>query len=715
MFGIEKLDLTFSFSPVLFFAGILLLTGYSVYAYLYTVPAVTRIKKILLVFLRSAALLLLLFIIFEPVLTIEKRVSFHPVNLIFIDNSRSISIKDGTSREDDVRSFLSGLKNNNLSESSSIYTFSSTVNKTSVDSLDLTFSGGSTNISEIFNAVEKSSENISSVTIVGDGVITEGQNPVYKAAKLNIPVFTLGIGDSARKKDLLVKDVSYNEYVYSGVKTVISAALLHNGFKNQPVAVTLSENGRITGTKNIILSQDGLQNVEFEYTPLNPGEKKISLTVAGLKGEQSYDNNKKVFFLNVLSSKIKVLLLAGAPSADVSFVKNSLSRDENISLSSIVQTAPGKYSENLNINKAVDSAQIFFFIGFPSAGTDNTLWDKLSGKILREKKPFFLLISDGTDFNKLGKIRNELPFVINEISSGFTEVLPDIDLSATGNPLLQSGGENTAADWNNLPPVFMNNTGFSAKPESEILVYIKIRNIPVKKPLILTRRLGSSKSAAVLAKNIWRWKLQTAVKGSRLFDNFLMNSLKWLNVIDDQKHVIIRTSKKLYSQGEEVLFTAQVYDASFNPVPDAKLVVDISTGDLKTSIGLNPSGNGIYEGSFESSRTGDYLFSGDAALNGKKIGSDKGSFNIGEIDIEMMNPRMDFEFLSLLSNETKGNFFLPENQNRLFDKLRQRIERTADNKIISSEFSLWSNEWLLVLAIMFFAAEWFIRKQSGML
>jgi hypothetical protein len=144
------------------------------------------------------------------------------------------------------------------------------------------------------------------------------------------------------------------------------------------------------------------------------------------------------------------------------------------------------------------------------------------------------------------------------------------------------------------------------------------------------------------------------------------------------------------------------------------LQVNIS-GEEANSILLNPAGNGIYEGIFETNKTGDYKFTGEAELNGDKIGSDNGAFNIGEVDIEMLDPRMDYEFLSLLSNETNGRFFLPEEQDELFRLINQRIERTTDVKIITSEFSLWSNEWLLFIVIFLFALEWFIRKQSGML
>ena len=57
-----------------------------------------KLKRFLLTALRSLALVLLLFIFFEPVLTLTKKNILTPLNLFFFDNSKSIQIDDGTNR-----------------------------------------------------------------------------------------------------------------------------------------------------------------------------------------------------------------------------------------------------------------------------------------------------------------------------------------------------------------------------------------------------------------------------------------------------------------------------------------------------------------------------------------------------------------------------------------------------------------------------------------
>jgi len=717
MFNFEKISLDFSFPSILFFLFLILLIGYAVYTYRYTIPEIPRAKKVFLITLRSLALLLLLFVFFEPVLTLARKKVLEPINLIFLDNSRSIQIKDGTNREQTEKDFLIGLKQKNLTRNSMLFTFGSKANSFSYDSLQyLNFSEGSTNFAGIFSQVSKINRNISSIVIVSDGDINDGPDPLHSAIKMNIPIYTIGIGDSTTRNDIAVKNVLYNQMIYAGTPTSIVASIGNTGFSNKNVTVSLYENDVFIQQKNISLSQDGIQNVDFAYTPKSGGEKKLSVVVSNTPGEFTFANNRKVFFLNVLSNKVKVLILAGSPSSDVSFIKNTLRSDDNFSVSSITQYAADKFVEKgVNRQRLIDSANIFFLIGFPSKETPSQLFQSVLKDISDKDKPFFISLSSGVDFSILKSFQGELPFIIGNVSNDYLEIQPDISANQMDNPLLQNNAANPIAAWDNLPPVLQPNVNLKAKPESDIISKVKINNTPINRPLILTRTLGSKKSIAVLAKDIWRWKLETAPQNLDLFDRFIISSVKWLNIKEDHKQVTIKTSKKLYSLGEQVEFNAQVYDQTFNPVSDADVNVNIKSRTENYEVNLNPIGNGLYEGTIQINQPGDYTFTGDALQNNTKLGMDNGKFNVGEVDIEMLNPRMNYDYLSLLSNQTGGKFFYNSNFNQLYTILKELNKKSSKEKVEVSDINLWSNEWLLAAAILLFGLEWFFRKRAGML
>lgn len=712
MFGFEKIDLSFSFSAIFFFIGLILLAAYSVYAYRFTLPPVSKTKRFTLTLLRSIALIILLFIFFEPVLTLTKKNILTPINLFFFDNSKSITIEDGTNRIQTLKRLFEQTKSNSINGKKEFLSFGSSISLIDEDSLTLiNFSESVTDFAEIFSNINQTENNIASITIISDGVITEGSTPIYRAEKLGIPVFTVGIGDSAKKNDVEIKNVINNEFIYAETPTTILATVLNKGFSGKISQISLYDNLQLIEQKSLVLDASGVNSISFNYTPIQSGEKKLTLRISNQNGESTFLNNQKVFYINVLNNKINVLLLAGSPSPDLTFIKNSLSSDQNLKVNTLTQITAGTFLEQ-NPQTKLDSADIIYLIEFPTNSTSEDFITRLSNKLENSNTPFFLMLSGEVDIKKLNRISSLLPFTIQIIDKNYLQVQPDIQLSELSNPVLQN---NLLNDWNNLPPISQPIVSLTLKPESKLLAKVRINNQPRNNPLIVSRSFGSKRSIAVIGKDIWKWKLQTATKDLTLFDNFIFSSARWLNAPDDQKKVKIKASKKIYSSGELVEFSAQVYDESFNPVNEAIINLNIKTGDYKEELNLTSVGDGLYEGSFSTIKNGDYLFKGTATFNGKYLGEDKGSFNVGDVEIEMIDSRMDYEFLNLLASQTNGKYFDPDKYEMLLDYLKKSNANSTKEKLITSEIRLWSDEWLLIIVILLFASEWFIRKRAGML
>jgi hypothetical protein len=655
---------------------------------------------------------LLLFIFFEPVLTLTKKNILTPLNLFFFDNSKSITIDDGTNRREEIKSLIEQTISTSINGNKEYYSFGSTVNLIDEDTLSIIkFSETVTDFSKIFSNINQTENNIASITIISDGVITEGSTPIYSAEKLGIPVFTVGIGDSTKKNDVEIKNVINNEFIYAETPTTILATVLNIGFSGKASQISLYENSQLIEQKSLVLNESGVNSISFDYTPKQSGEKKLTLRISNQDGESTFLNNQKVFYINVLSNKINVLLLAGSPSADLTFIKNSLSTDQNLKVNTLTQISAGTFLEQ-NPQAKLDSADIIYLIEFPTSITSEDLVTRLSNKLENRNTPFFLLLSGEVDLKKLNRISSLLPFTIQMIDKNYLQVQPDIQLSELSNPVLQN---NLITDWNNLPPISQPIVSLTVKPESKLLAKVRINNQPRNNPLIVSRSFGSKRSLVVVGKDIWKWKLQTATKDLSLFDNFIFSSARWLNAPDDQKKVRIKTSKKIYSSDELVEFSAQVYDESFNPVNEAEVKLQINTRDFKEELNLTSVGGGLYEGSFSSNKNGDYVFNGTATINGKSLGEDKSSFNVGDIEIEMIDSRMNYEFLNLLSVQTNGKYFDPDQYEMLLKYLSGLNETSTKEKLVTSEIRLWSDEWLLIIVILLFATEWFVRKRAGML
>lgn len=715
MFGYKDVQISLAFPGIYLLLVLILIAIYSVYEYRYTIPQIQPFKKILLVALRVLALFILCLILFEPILNLSKKLTLEPANLVFIDNSRSIQIDDGTNRLSSVKKILNDFSGKTSESNLTFYEFGNSVKPVSVDSLDrISFSDGTTNFQEIFSTIQNSDRNIASVSIISDGVITSGSNPYYDAINIGIPVFTIGIGDTTQRTDVELKKVLHNDIVYAETPTSIVAAVSNKGFAGESVTAALYEDNKFISQQTIILSPSGIQNINFDYKPQSSGEKKLSIQLSSHKGEFTTANNKQIFYVNVLSNKIKVLLLASSPNADLTFIKNSLKRDENVQVNSIVQISRDKFRETPNYN-AVDSADVFFLIGFPSFATPEELLNRVISKIREKKTPFLITLSSDISLRRLSRFGNELPFAISRLFNGFKEIQPYILPEQIANPIFRQVEKNTSESWNNLPPVLQPNAIFSTRVESKTLAQIKVNNNVVNSPLFILSSFSGKRSIAVLAKDIWKWKLQVAPKGLDLFDSFIINSLRWLRAGEDQKLVNVKTSKKNLSQGERIEFTAEVFDESLNPISDAGIKIKITSEKNNYETDMQSVGSGLYEGSLIINEPGDFNFSAEATVENRILGKDNGSFNIGEIDIEMVNPVMNYPFLNLIANETGGEFYFANNYSMLLNKLKELKINSSKEKVITSEFALWSDTWLLIIAVFLFALEWFIRKRNGML
>lgn len=715
MFNIDKITLDISFNWYLLFVFVIIGIIWTLFYYKLTIPQLSNSKKAVVIALRILVLILLVSMIFEPNLILTSKIDKKSKHLVFIDNSNSILAGEQNSNAAIVLELIKQLSVSSINTNVELNTFGSKIQPVEKEKFRPTFDEHSTNFSSLFEYSKEIRDNALSLTIISDGIITEGSQAINSAEKIGIPIFTVGLGDTSIKKDIVLTSVLQNELIYENTPTQISVSFENRGFINKNVDIQLFEDNILIDQKKYFINYDGIHNLLFDYSPKKSGEKKIRLNIRPLDEESNLSNNSKSFFIKVLNNKIKVTLVAGSPSNDVSFIKNTLENDSNIVFSSVIQLGTNKYLNNTQLQKSINEADILFLVNFPTLETSSELINLVLQKISTKSTPYFILISPIVDPNKLKQIQSELPLSVNKVSSGIIEGQPLIINDESRNPILQNNLKNFIQSWNNLPPISLPNWEISAKPEAKKLSKVKANNIEMNIPLITTRTFGKKRSVSVLGGDIWKWKLIRAPSGINLFDSFIMNSLKWLNANEEAKQVRIKTTKKFYSSGEKIEIIGEVFDESFNFINDATVEVAVKSKNQKIDVGLSPVGNGLYEGIIESLPPGDYSFNGAASIENKKIGDDNGRFSVGEIDVESINTIADFKYLSLLSESTKGQFFSIEDVRGLIRKLEVISTNNNEYKYSKSEYRLWADYRTLLIIILLLGIEWFIRKREGML
>ena len=732
---------TFELSSSLWLLVLLILVSVSVaiFTYRVTVPPISSKVKALLICLRSLALALLLFVLFEPVMTIISGVEVPPQLAVLLDNSQSTALDDlKGSRKDEYRKAATNANFSSLSkENLNLWKFAGVaknIEAYSFDSLD--FKGPLTDIANVLKKAGENAENnnVRAYLLISDGCFNQGANPVYEAEALGKPVFTIGIGSLELAKDIAVQTILTNEIAYIDNPIPVNVRIFANGYKDIQTNVRILDNGKeLASQKLTLLPDNNNYSIVFEYLPKTSGMHKITINADALPDEATLRNNGNSEYIRVLENKRKIALFAGAPSSDVSFITNVLNKEKGVKIKQFIQKKNSEFYGQAPNEKELQESDLFVFIGFPNSNTPYQTLDLIKSHLAKEK-PLLFVASRQIDYNKLKVFEDYLPF--RTISTNTREflALPDFAENSSSDPLLKVNGEDIGIDnWNKLPPLFRTETFVKVKPESKVLSGVKVNNVSLKEPLIVTRNFNNSKSIAVIAYGLYRWKLlgygaeiaRNRVETPDLFDNFITNSVRWLSVARKDDLVKVATTKKFYSLGEKVEFIAQVYDESYSPIDKAVISVNVhskagagiensSSPDNRTLI-LNSVGNGRYTGILEGLSKGDYFFDARISLGTRMLGSSEAAFSVGETALEFQDLTMNRALLENIASRTGGKFYNVEDAKNFIDDLYKNATFEERSVTSRAEFSFWNLAWLFFIVALLFATEWFIRKRSGLL
>ncbi len=719
-------NISLTFTTTAFVVALLVLIAVAVSAlfYRHTVPPIPRRRKIVLIVLRSLALSLLLIFLFEPLVRLISSSTQNPALAVLIDNSKSLKITDKTgNRLSALRSVLAGgtLKDVGSAGEQQFYTFGTTTQRVDSQSLDsLAADEGATDMTSALRAIadEKTRSNINAALLISDGSYNLGQNPLYEAEQLGIPIYTVGVGDSTEQKDVLVTKIITNDLVYNETEVPVDVTIKSSGYKGEKVEVTLSDGTKeLTRTQLVLEEGTREYGVRLTYTPEGDGVKKYSVRVSQLPRELTPANNQRSFLARILKSKLRVVLIAGAPSPDLSIIKQTLKEDKNIDVRSFAQKSGFGFYEGQLTADVLDSSDCLVFIGFPVPSTTDAVIDVLRGTVQRKSIPIMFIGGKFLDERKLSSLGSLLPCISINPSQSEQLVFVEIAMQQKNHPILATGTDEGVESWKRLPPVFRTQTTYRAKAEATVLANTKVNTIVLNDPLVAVRNVNKQKSMAVTGYGLWRWRLmaQGTPQTEKLLATFLSNSIRWLTTRDDNRPVKVTPTKDAYTQGEPMEFVGQVYDANANPVENAQLKVTARREGKEYTTTLRPIGNGRYEGVLEGLNEGDYTFSASANTEGQPLGDDAGRFSVGELALEFQDTRMNAQLLRQLAGRTGGKFYTPETFANLVDELRNTPTFVPKEIHSAQEFELWHWKYMLALVVLLFAVEWFVRKRAGML
>jgi hypothetical protein len=738
----------------IFLAALIAGFAFSVWTYRRTVPKTTPRRRQLLITLRGLGLALLLFVLFQPVLSLTKTNELSPHIALVLDNSKSMRLPQGGSDTSSAKNRRSAMLASvahvipqdiiSNSDKLSSYSFSeqtSLFNGHSFDSLKADASV--TDISTVFSFIEgeQKTKNTGAIVLYTDGAYNAGSNPIYAAEKLGIPVYAVGLGDSTELRDVALTEIFTNEVATVNAAQPVDITIHSVGAKSgDRVTLTLYNEGVKIGEEALSLKEGANDYTStFSFTPKTEGVAKLTakITPSDPASDANEKNNIRISYVNVLKNKFRIVLFAGSPSPDVSFITDYFNARKEIEFIPFVQKQGTEFYGGSPTAEKVKDADLVILVGFPIASSSNESIALIRKLVVSESHSLLFVPSQVIDLDKLKQIEEALPFSLkgSRPSANELKVFTQLAADKKDNPIFRATREQTSqTKWESLAPLIKTETHFTAKPEAEVLAEATMQGVKLGEPLVISRTVGRSRQIAFTAYGLWQWKLtsfgrekafaslsrsnDSTIGSESALDIFLGNSTRWLLTHDDQKRVRIAPTRKIYDAGENIEFSGQIYDESFIPVDGALVTVKVSGANLSSPIQLTlePLSNGRYSAKLpQGLAAGDYVYTGDAKTSTKVIGSDGGRFNVGDYSPEFAEPRMRSDILRGLAERTGGKFYTPETASALMKDIQSNPNFHAKKLEEKSDYegrNLWQ---LLALAVMFFSTEWFIRKRSGML
>ncbi len=648
----------------------------------------------LMAIFRFCAIVILSFLLLSPLLKTVNRSVEKPVIIIAQDNSQSLVVgKDSAFYKKEYKQQLQKLINE-LGEKYEVrtYSFADKIKElTAADSLS--FNEKQTDISSLFDEIETrySNRNVGAIILATDGLYNKGSNPVYTSEKIKVPVYTIALGDTTIKKDIVLVKVEHNRLAYLGNEFPMQIVVNAKQLKGKTSTLTISKGNTTLFTQIINFNSDGfITTIAVLLQAKEVGLQHYKVKLSTLPEEMSIVNNAQDVFVDVLDARQKILILSDAPHPDIAAIKESIEANQNYEVESygiadfdkplkkynlvILHSLPSTRNPALKIIAEINAAGIPVWA---FSGANTLLKTNLSlaaapsqktnevEPLLEQHFPLFT-ISD-----ELRKAINYFPAVVS--------------------PFGTSPTENT----------------------SNVLLYQRIGIVDTKTPLLLFNTVGENKIALFTGEGIWRWRLEDfAAHGNHnLFNEFISKTVQYLSVKVDKSFFRI-TTKNNFFENEPIEMEAEVYNESYELINEPEVNIIITNADNKKFPFTFSKTSNAYRLNAGMMPVGEYKYEAKTKV-GDKLYSQRGEFSVSALQVELTNTIADHQLLYSLAKKHSGEMVYPNDMEKLSSKLNSRDDIKSVSYSEKKLRDVINLKWIFFLILTLLSFEWFMRKRNG--
>ncbi len=669
--------------------------------------------------LRFLSICLAAWLLLQPLLRSSKTLIYPPILAVLQDDSESLVIQRDsvfvrTQYPDLLDAFLSRVSSEELQVDG--YRFGAGM-ATGLSGDSLRFLEEATNLSGALKEAANlyQNQNLGAVVLVSDGIVTAGSNPVYQLDGLGVPVYTVLLGDTTPQRDVRIREVLFNEIAYLNNDMPVKARIQVEGYDAADLQVSLSSQGKVLDTKPLRLGSNKPQaEVDFLVKPETVGLQAFDLTVTRLDGEVTYRNNSQRFFVNVLETRVKVALFAGAAHPDIGALRQVFEREEGYQLFPSVLRAPGVFYEEETSLPLAD-ADLIILHNFPGSSADQATVNAILEQVEKENIPVMAFIGAGADLRAMQPLFKYLALAPQNPGQRSEEIIANFSQQYRQHSTYTF--DDRWISWaNSAPPLYRPQAAWQPKPNAEVFATAKIRNIPLDYPVFALQQSLGRKNMVFLGENIWRMRGHAYLENEdfEAFDGWIFNLVKWLMANDDQRRFRVEPTKKVFPGRDNVTFRGQAYDDSYNSIPgvDMELTL-VDPQGRENQYFLTETNEGQYFLDLGSLPEGSYRYRAEGRKNNVRVGEDRGEFSVGRSGVEHISTRADGALLRQIALQSGGKFYHASELDQLAAELLAQETLIARRDTKPARMPFRQMIWPLVLLLALLGVEWVVRKVNS--
>ncbi len=555
-----------------------------------------------------------------------------------------------------------------------------------------------TDISAVFSGIQTfySNRNVGAVVIASDGIYNRGSNPVFLAGNLPYPVYTMALGDTIARRDLVLRRINHNRITYLGNRFPLAVEVEARELAGQTSRLRISREGETLLSRNMQFEENlHFETILLEMEAETPGMQRYTVELIPVEGEITTANNRQDFFIEVIDSRQKVLILAKSPHPDVGAIRLALEENDNYEVTSSLAS---------EFSGQVEAFNLVILHQLPSARYPLR---ELMQRMERNEVPALFVVGAQTSLPALNSLRTGL--TITPRSADFSEAQPALN----SNFLLFTLDEQTANLASQLPPLHAPFASYQVAAGTNTLMFQKIGAVVTGQPLILFSEAAGRKSGLIAGEGLWRWRLQAfARSGShQAFDELVWRMVQFLSLKEDKNMFRLKVEHFMY-ETDPAIFEAELYNPSYELVndPTVNLIITNEEGvNFSYEMGRTSNAYRLNAGNFP---PGEYSYEARTSFGGE-MQQATGRFSVSELNIEGLRTMADHNLLFQMAESSGGEMFYPGQ----WEELAQAISARDDILPVmytQKEFHEMINlKAIFVILLLLLSAEWFIRKWNG--